>query len=727
MSNLPTNLRQGVLKREAIAKQRKAGVQVDSEEESEDDEDEDQEESWGRKASTYRGGDTADLEIGQDMEDALEEEAGAMEQHRKKTKRMKASDFMEDFEASGSEEESESDSESSSDDSEVNVGTQAKGGKGKKGSKSRGDATVGDLAQVSLGQDEESGDESAAVKVQKLTKSLDHLTKQQRLDVIAKNSPELLGIVAELKDQVSDLKGRIVPVKEFIAKIAASHQVQDDVVDYLEVKQQLLLSYCVNVLFYLYMKAQGKSVANHPVMKQLLKLRYVMEKMRPLDGKLKHQIDRLVQLSELSPQDLSQHENTDLLRPNPLALLSATGSSSSSKKTSSKKKAVVSSDEEDSESEIEDDASEAEGYGESKSAGVYKVPKRTAVPYKENETELDRRDERLEKQRNKLKRSEIMETLREEFSSAPEAAASSGLGMQSGDLRRLQEEADERTAFEEERFVRMTMSRKDKKSIARRTKEAARLDNFDDIGDIGDFEEMAKLAGQSSGAGGDDDEAEFGQLGKSSSKQTASMGSALQRAVAALAQSNGGADSSSSKSKMKAMAASMMDSEDDEDDAFGAMLAAGPNGDGGDRKRRRAPTGSMGFSAHDDGSEEGDFGGDSDDGENLMEDFSTKKKKFLAEKKAHYTAEPQYGGYQESVEDGAKRAASYEIIKNKGLTPHRKKANRNPRVKKREMYDKAVIRRKGQVRDVISGAAGSYGGETTGIKSNTARSRKIGT
>ena len=182
MANLPTNLRQGVLKREAIAKQRKAGVQVDSEEESEDDEDEDQEESWGRKASTYRGGDTADLEIGQDMDDALEEEAGAMEQHRKKTKRMQASDFMEDFEESG-DDESESESESSSDDSEVNVGTQAKGGKSKKNGKSR-DATVGDLAQVSLGQDEVS-DDDAAVQVEKVAKSLAHLTKQQRLDAVS--------------------------------------------------------------------------------------------------------------------------------------------------------------------------------------------------------------------------------------------------------------------------------------------------------------------------------------------------------------------------------------------------------------------------------------------------------------------------------------------------------------------------------------------------------------
>ena len=77
------------------------------------------------------------------------------------------------------------------------------------------------------------------------------------------------------------------------------------------------------------------------------------------------------------------------------------------------------------------------------------------------------------------------------------------------------------------------------------------------------------------------------------------------------------------------------------------------------------------------------------------------------------------------MDEDKKRAASYEMIKNRGLTPHRKKSNRNPRVKKREAYDKAIIRRRGQVRDVISGGGDSYGGESTGIKSSIAKSRKI--
>jgi U3 small nucleolar RNA-associated protein 3 len=64
-------------------------------------------------------------------------------------------------------------------------------------------------------------------------------------------------------------------------------------------------------------------------------------------------------------------------------------------------------------------------------------------------------------------------------------------------------------------------------------------------------------------------------------------------------------------------------------------------------------------------------------------------------------------------------------MKNKGLIAHKKKENRNARVKKRNQYDKAVKARRGQVRDVISGAAGAYGGEMTGIKANLARSRKF--
>ena len=51
----------------------------------------------------------------------------------------------------------------------------------------------------------------------------------------------------------------------------------------------------------------------------------------------------------------------------------------------------------------------------------------------------------------------------------------------------------------------------------------------------------------------------------------------------------------------------------------------------------------------------------------------------------------------EGEEPMGKRAINYQIAKNKGLTPHRQKEQRNPRVKHRMKFRQANIRRKGAV------------------------------
>ena len=72
------------------------------------------------------------------------------------------------------------------------------------------------------------------------------------------------------------------------------------------------------------------------------------------------------------------------------------------------------------------------------------------------------------------------------------------------------------------------------------------------------------------------------------------------------------------------------------------------------------------------------------------------------------------------------RAIGRYIMQNRGLVAHKPKINRNPRVKKREQYRKALIRRKGAVREIRTEEGHVYGGETTGIKSGISRSRKLG-
>lgn len=79
----------------------------------------------------------------------------------------------------------------------------------------------------------------------------------------------------------------------------------------------------------------------------------------------------------------------------------------------------------------------------------------------------------------------------------------------------------------------------------------------------------------------------------------------------------------------------------------------------------------------------------------------------------------------EEIGSDGKRAINYQILKNKGLTPKRKKDNRNSRVKKRKKYEKAQKKLK-SVRAVYSGGqSGSYEGEKTGIKKNLTRSVKF--
>lgn len=71
-----------------------------------------------------------------------------------------------------------------------------------------------------------------------------------------------------------------------------------------------------------------------------------------------------------------------------------------------------------------------------------------------------------------------------------------------------------------------------------------------------------------------------------------------------------------------------------------------------------------------------------------------------------------------------RRQITYQMSKNKGLTPHRKKELRNPRVKHRNKFRKAIIRRKGAVRTVRKELK-RYGGEVSGIKATTKKGTKI--
>lgn len=119
---------------------------------------------------------------------------------------------------------------------------------------------------------------------------------------------------------------------------------------------------------------------------------------------------------------------------------------------------------------------------------------------------------------------------------------------------------------------------------------------------------------------------------------------------------------------------------------------------------------------------------DQDEYDNGSDDFYSKMlKKSKAtkdERKKRYAVAPKFPRVENDIVGD--RTASKQILKNRGLVAHKAKINRNPRVKHREKFRKANIRRSGTVQAIRSPSEGDrYGGEATGISTNVVRSRKL--
>ncbi|KDR82716.1 hypothetical protein GALMADRAFT_238215 [Galerina marginata CBS 339.88] len=115
--------------------------------------------------------------------------------------------------------------------------------------------------------------------------------------------------------------------------------------------------------------------------------------------------------------------------------------------------------------------------------------------------------------------------------------------------------------------------------------------------------------------------------------------------------------------------------------------------------------------------EDDDEGGESPD--EYYELVKKRSKEDKAKKKAEY--EDIHSLARVALDGGeasGPRSLTRAILTNKGLTPHRPKSVRNPRVKKREKYEKAkkkVASQKAIYKGGLSETGGKYGGEKSGI------------
>lgn len=206
-------------KRAAAMEAALASSDDDDDSDSEEDEEEETKAqllNWGDKKQSYYHGDTADLEIGQDVEDAyLEEEAGR-EVEKARLEAMDDADFMLD---------------GVGDDAEDEGGGEERRSRSKKRKTTKGDDERMDTTIQSI----------------KSSKQLSKLSKKEKKKVLKANHPELLPVLQHFSGPVRELSDTTMVAAGALLKNGVARGGQE---------AEVCLNFCTPISLYLFVRSR---------------------------------------------------------------------------------------------------------------------------------------------------------------------------------------------------------------------------------------------------------------------------------------------------------------------------------------------------------------------------------------------------------------------------------------------------------------------------------------
>uniref|UniRef100_A0A7S0GNB6 Sas10 C-terminal domain-containing protein n=1 Tax=Micromonas pusilla TaxID=38833 RepID=A0A7S0GNB6_MICPS len=586
----------------------------------------------GSKKDDFYGDDDVDHEGQSDEEERADEEREARRLQRAAADGMDAGDF-DAFSDESDEDDDASDSERETLGAKAralaNQGAEKKKEKkGKKSAKNEG------AAVESLGRDAVAAAAS---------------------DAVASDAPELIALTKELTKTLDEITQSVEPV---IAAARAGELATAEGISYLDAKHLLMLSYCINIVFYLLLKSEGRSVRDHPVVLRLVEIRAYLEKLRPIDKKLKYQIDKLLKMADgpRNEKGLGEGEDEDeddplRFKPNPDALVGKTD--------------------------------EEEGVN---AGGAYRPPKMVPTAMDDfEEGGKSAKQKRKEKEaRRRASRSALIKELAQELGEAPEELGGDVGDTSSAFAKREFARMEARAKIEEDLFTRVPLSKTERRRAKATTRSMNSLANVGDFGDdVADLVEVAE-------------ELE-GQRGK------------RQRLVDSVTLASGSEARKNQKPVSGEQDVPLRDSLGDRRNKYErgvnkklAERAAEENGMYDDEPRRHV-----------------------EEDEEYVAAAAARDARRAAKEEKYRRSAGIVAAMEEEMDADEKRDVGGKIMANRGLTPHRNKDHKNPRKRLRGKFEKAVVRRKGQVRSMREDQGG-YGGEASGIKTSVTKSRKFG-
>lgn len=219
----------------------------------------------------------------------------------------------------------------------------------------------------------------------------------------------------------------------------------------LEMKNHIMLSYLLDLTHITWRKVSGESIQGDPSIWRLVQARTVLERIRPIEQKLKYQIDKLVRTATLGTVNA---DDPLRFRANPAAL----------------------------QAESDDDSTASvEGEKRHKKAakGVYRPPKLAPVHYDGDETEKEHRERLLERAKRKALSTNVMDELRSEFYEGPVEIRDTYDSQRAKQNKAIRE----RTRYEEDNMLRLTVTKRER-NLSRQLGTMSNLKDLTRFGNI---------------------------------------------------------------------------------------------------------------------------------------------------------------------------------------------------------------------------------------------------
>ncbi|KAJ3221708.1 hypothetical protein HDU78_000342, partial [Chytriomyces hyalinus] len=155
--------------------------------------------------------------------------------------------------------------------------------------------------------------------------------------LIQADSPLLVKQIYSIVESMKSAKDKLMEIQQ---RISSNSVPTSKGVSLLEIKLHGLLSYLTNLSFFILLKLHGQSTSElHPSVERLIEMRVILEKIKPMEVKLKYQIDKVLKAANdasnpsaekdaqrnVSEFDLQNSGVSDPLqfKPNPLNLVGA--------------------------------------------------------------------------------------------------------------------------------------------------------------------------------------------------------------------------------------------------------------------------------------------------------------------------------------------------------------------------------------------------------------------